>query len=418
MKEKDRQVLRGLAQGVAEVASDTGRHRETAEKWRRLNDMEPVRPMVYIFQIPWYEMDSDPELQLRTTDERSRAMEEKFRRILYKWEHMPGDMVVEPFYVVSECVIAKETFGLEVQRERIESDGGRGVPSSHYVAQINDESDIEKIKDPSLSCDYKAAEEEYEWSCEVLEGILDVKRQGPVHFHFAPWDRLAMLCEPGKILLDLAMRPDFIHKLIGRLVDSYCSLLDQMEERNLLSIGNGSYVIGTGGLGHTGDLPQPDCNPSHVRLKDQWGSGMAQIFSEVSPAMHEEFALQYEKKYLNRAGLVYYGCCEPLHRKVDIVARNITNLRKISMSPWADHRMGCEAIDGRFVFSFKANPAFLATEGNWAMESARRQIQEVLDITGGRHLEIILKDISTVKHEPGRIWEWAEMVSEMVSRYE
>jgi hypothetical protein len=27
--------------------------------------------------------------------------------------------------------------------------------------------------------------------------------------------------------------------------------------------------------------------------------------------MHEEFALQYEKRWLERFGLTYYGCCEP-----------------------------------------------------------------------------------------------------------
>ena len=51
--------------------------------------------------------------------------------------------------------------------------------------------------------------------------------------------------------------------------------------------------------------------------------------------MHEEFALHYEKKWLERFGLVTYGCCEQLHEKVDILSK-IPNLRKISMSCWID----------------------------------------------------------------------------------
>jgi len=44
-----------------------------------------------------------------------------------------------------------------------------------------------------------------------------------------------------------------------------------------------------------------------------------------------DYAVQWYEKF----GLVYYGCCEPLDGKIDIV-REIPNLRKISMSPWVD----------------------------------------------------------------------------------
>ena len=145
---------------------------------------------------------------------------------------------------------------------------------------------------------------------------------------------------------------------------------------------------------------------------------MAQIFSEVSPEMHEEFALAYEKKFLNRFGLVYYGCCEPLDRKVDVVSRNLPALRKISMSPWVDPVRGAEAIAGRFVYSAKPNPAFLATDGQWDRDSARKEIGSMLAATEGRNIELILKDVSTVRFEPKRLWEWAEMVMEMVREYE
>ena len=40
-------------------------HREKAELWRRLNDLESVRPMVWINEIPWHEMNVNDELTLR-----------------------------------------------------------------------------------------------------------------------------------------------------------------------------------------------------------------------------------------------------------------------------------------------------------------------------------------------------------------
>ena len=38
----------------------------------------------------------------------------------------------------------------------------------------------------------------------------------------------------------------------------------------------------------------------------------------------------------------------------------------------------------------------------------------MLDCTRGGHVEIVLKDISTVASQPHRLWEWAAMAMELV----
>jgi hypothetical protein len=86
-------------------------------------------------------------------------------------------------------------------------------------------------------------------------------------------------------------------------------------------------------------LPQGDFDGTHVRAIDQWGHATTRIFSEVSPAMHDEFALTYEKRF----GLDSYGCCEPLDGKLNII-ETIPNLRRISMSPWVDPARSAEGI--------------------------------------------------------------------------
>ena len=121
--------------------------------------------------------------------------------------------------------------------------------------------------------------------------------------------------------------------------------------------------MGSGGLGYTNELPQADFDPHHVRTIDQWGYATAQIFSEVSPKMHEEFALRYEIRWMKQFGLNYYGCCDALHNKIDII-RSIPNLRKISMSPWANVEKMVEEVNGDYVISHKPNPAVFATD-NW-----------------------------------------------------
>ena len=110
-------------------------------------------------------------------------------------------------------------------------------------------------------------------------------------------------------------------------------------------------------------MPQPGFDPARVQPADVWGSAQAQIFAAVSPQMHEEFALRYEIQVLEHFGLNYYGCCEPLHRKIHVL-KNIPRLRKISMSPWADIDEAVQALGDRFVLSYKpARLSLLSTAG-------------------------------------------------------
>ena len=127
--------------------------------------------------------------------------------------------------------------------------------------------------------------------------------------------------------------------------------------------------------------------------------------------MHEEFALQYEREWLTRFGLAYYGCCEPLDRKIDIVRRHIPNLRKISMSPWIKDTAGASARcrDYGLVFSLKPSPAVLT--GTFNPERIAADLKATLRTVkdAGANVEIIMKDISTVEYHPDRLWQWADI---------
>lgn len=413
--QKEIDIVRKLAGEVAEIA-DLPVQQETAEKWRALNDLEAVHPMVRIYQLPWREMDVDGELEPTCENRWLRNLENRFRQTLYQWRHMRYDMVVEPVFTVRPA-FDHTGFGLEKKMEEIPHDDQGGITSKHYDCQIAGEDDIEKIQFPKITPHPEQTEERLERTQELLGDILEVKVQGKVTHNYAPWDRLAEWCNPQQVLMDLVLRPDFIHRLMERLTAVYMSELDQLEEHGLLSIGSGNYGVGQGGFGYTSELPSEDHPDRSARLQEQWCGAMAQIFSEVSPDMHEEFALKYEKQLLDRFGLNYYGCCEPLDRKVDVVARNLPKLRKISMSPWVDAKRGADAVAGRFVYSAKPNPAFLATENKWDRKSAEKELREILDATQGRNVELILKDVSTVRFEPHRVWEWCDLAMSLAREY-
>jgi hypothetical protein len=62
---QDRDILRRLAAEQA-VIVELPIQREKAALWRLLNDLEPVRPLVWINEICWNEMNVDDELTLRS----------------------------------------------------------------------------------------------------------------------------------------------------------------------------------------------------------------------------------------------------------------------------------------------------------------------------------------------------------------
>jgi hypothetical protein len=111
-------------------------------------------------------------------------------------------------------------------------------------------------------------------------------------------------------------------------------------------------------------------------------------------------------------GLNYYGCCEQLDEKIDMLEK-IPNLRKISISPWADIANAREKIAKRYVLSIKPNPAYLAME-KFDESIVRKEITDILAKSEGTSREIILKDISTIKHEPERIAIWAKIVMDEI----
>jgi hypothetical protein len=187
-------------------------------------------------------------------------------------------------------------------------------------------------------------------------------------------------------------------------------------EQNARGLNTGNGGVGPGGLGFSDELPQPDFDGVHVRSRDMWGHATTQIFADVSPAMHEEFALQYESRFLGRFGLAGYGCCEALHRKVDLIRKHLPNLRRISMSPWVDVAAGAQAMGKDLIFSYKPNPALMSA-AVWDPDALRAELRDVLDKTRGCAVEIIMKDLHTCRGKPHRMWDWTRIASEVAQDF-
>ncbi len=401
----DRDVLRRLAGELAGIAA-LPTQQARALDWRHLNNLQTTRPLVWITELPWHEMDVTGELTLQAEHPAARQVEQNLRRTLYQWRHLPADMVIDD-WLGSPLVIEDSGFGIEEQVSLIRQDEASDIASREFTPQLDSEADIQKIKDPVLRLDTEASQRAYLALAQAVGDLLPVRQVGIVHKWFAPWDELIRWWHPQKALVDLIERPALVHAAIERLIQAHLSRLRQWRELNVLSYTGGNHRVGSGGPGIADDLPAPGFDPCQVRTLDQWGCSTPQIFSDVSPKMHAEFALDYEIRWLSQFGLNYYGCCDALHKKIHLL-RRIPKLRKVSVSPWADPQKMAEGIGQEVVLSYKPNPSIFAEEG-FNLPAARRALEHALEQMRGCNVEIIMKDISTVRRDPRRLWQWAEM---------
>jgi hypothetical protein len=301
--------------------------------------------------------------------------------------------------------------GWGVEIERSEQPEGRGAFGFKPVLQ--DQADLRKLHFPEVNYDDQGHRDYVDQMGEIFGDLLSVKKAGVKHISFHMMKMCTGWIGLEEIMDAMVDRPEFVHEVMGFLEQGHQDYLDQLVEMNLLCLNNDNTYQSTGGNGYTSELPGPDFNPERVQLKDMWGSSESQEFQGVSPAMHAEFALQYELRLLSRFGLTGYGCCEDLSNKLDQVF-TIPNVRRISISPFADVDVCAPKLKGAYIFSWKPHPAHLV--GEFDEQKIRDYLCHTLALAKehGNVLEIILKDTHTCEHRPERFDRWSASCRELI----
>lgn len=132
-----------------------------------------------------------------------------------------------------------------------------------------------------------------------------------------------------------------------------------------------------------------------------WGDANSQETVGVSPDLFHEFCAPYYRDVCEPLGLIYYGCCEPVHPFWEDL-RNLPNLRKVSISKWCDEALMGEALRGTgIVYSRKPDPNFLSVDRTLNESAWAEHIRATLRATEGVPLEIIVRDVYTVHGDVG-----------------
>lgn len=407
---EDERILRELAKRYRELAA-LEVNRERRARLCAVNDLKTgLRPGVWIDEIPWHELNFDGSLTLQCEDSFARSMEQFFRRALFRWKYFQADMVLEEYYPL-EKICTDNGDGLEIREEIKQTDAENNIASHAYCDVLDTEEKLGKLHATVLRADPVQDRQNKERAEELLNGLLPVRLCGR-QIYYAPWDAISMLRGVEPILYDMVDRPEFLHKIIAAYTENWMGILTQMEALGLLD----------------NELPALHCTPAYTTclpktplgektpLKNVWFRSMAQMFSSVSPAMHEEFDLQYLRPMMARCGLVYYGCCEPLDNKIEML-KTVPNLRKVGASPWANVASCAEQLQSGYVLARKPNPAFVS--GSFDADMVRKETEETIRACMRYNCpyELVLKDISTVSRRLENLVEWNRVVQETLDRF-
>ncbi|MCL2833046.1 MAG: hypothetical protein FWD78_07745 [Treponema sp.] len=410
INKEEKFIIRELARQVKDLAAlDINRQR--INRIKDMHSLKPVRPPVWIDELPWHEMNIDDELTLRCTDKKAQQMEMQLRRVLFRWKHIQADMVVEDTFYVNKTYTESD-LGVEVMEKTAATNAANHIISHHYEDQLDTEEKLDGLKMPVITAEPQTDKVNLEITNDVFDGIMPVRLRG-YGIYYAPWDVISRLRGVEKCYMDMISNPDLIHKTMKKFTEIYTSRYNQMQELGLLDY-NVSALHCT--PPYTDELPASDYDGGKIRFKDIWFRGMAQLFGSVSPQMQDEFDLQYMRPMMDKCGLSYYGCCEPLDKFIPWL-KKVPNMRKIGVSPWANVRSSAEQIGGSYVLARKPNPANVARV--FDKQVVVNEIRETIEaaLANKCPYEFVIKDISTVNYKPQNLIDWSNTVQEVIDKY-
>ena len=403
--QNDKTVVRELAKTYMQ-AVNTEKQARMYQRFKDTNDLKLVRPPVLLDEIPWYQLNTDNELTCVCEDERARAAELTFRKGIYYMKHFKADNTLEPFFRIKR---AYDSTGIGVAKKSANvkrTDSQNTIVSNEFEDVLEDESVLEQIHDPVFTLRPDKDADQMEYYTDLLGDSIPIRLYGYGYCYDSPWDRLTFLRGVEPILMDMYDRPEYLHALMKKFSSAQQAELDFIEQNMDVDNQYSSLhctPLAVSGLAENG-------------LKATWYRRMAQSFGIISPAMFEEFEVDYIYPFAERFAYTYYGCCEPLDDRIDIL-KKIPNLRKIGCSPWANLDKCAEQIGGDYVLSRKPNPANVAISTD--PEVIRKEIEETVKacIKNGCPYDYVLKDISTVSHRPENLIVWAQTVSDVLDQY-
>ncbi len=370
--------------------------------------------------------------ELVCVDSFARNTERSLYEVVRHADEIGDDIVVDPYFRIP-WVLDVSDYGVPIEKHHAVSSSGSDVGYSFNFG-VQSERDAQRLHLRTRCVNRRESLQQKELLEDIFGDILPVRLGGYDPFNTEPGYRpwlgnlycgltmdLFKLIGNDNLLTWVYDNPALLHRIMAVIKDDRKAHFKFMEKEGLLYANADTWMPCPGSYGFVSDLPPSDGasepgaadGSAAVSLKDCWAWTDSQESAPISPSMFEEFFLPFIAEVTRPFGLTYYGCCEAVHDRFELISRAIPNLRAVSVSGWSDlARMG-EMLDGRYVYSRKPTPAYISgASPDWDL--LKKDVRATLDAAKSCSLEFCFRDIYTINGDRPRLARWVQMTRTMM----
>ncbi|MDR2136468.1 MAG: hypothetical protein LBO76_07620 [Treponema sp.] len=382
----EKEYLRELAKKLLDYAN-LPVMAERKRLWYLHNRLEGERPMVVMEEITFIGDILPPP---RCGHPLAARVERQLLQPIAAYEAFDDDKVLPDFFAVNYPIGAEF---LGQKQKHVHASGGPGFHIEPVFETLED--GLPLLRPSEYRCDTAGLEAYEQAAGDLLGDILPVVRKNAFNDWFiTPTAHVVNLMGMENMYCAMMAEAESFHRLMRLVTDDLKRCLRWQEEQGLLILNNGNDYMGSGSFCFSDELPAAGFS-GLVRSRDLWGHINSQESIGISPEQFAEFIYPYYEELAREYGLVYYGCCEPVHAYWDGSLGRLPNLRKISISPWCDEEAMAERLaGGRVIYSRKPSPNFIGIKAEFDEAAFTAYMQKTAAAVRGRcRAEFIFRDI-------------------------
>lgn len=413
VSEEERKILRELAKKQLDLANKE-ENQKRIQEWYLHNELKGERPMIHLELGTFQQEVIVP--QLKSNSPFARMLEGMLYQNFSNQELFDDDRVT-PDYFGMNYDTQFRLFDIAIRTEHTTDSDNHESLGHHFIQQIGDlEDDYDKLKKTYFSVDLESTRAKIDAASEIFGDILPVKMKMDC-LYSVPTQMIVHFMDMQQMMFNMMDYPELFLEMMNRVAEDTLAYYRMLEEKHLILPTTAFEGVAQGTWAFTHELPSSEAEAGHpLTTHDVWGFLDSQETVGISPEMYEELIFPCYKKIAEQFGLCSYGCCEPVDPIWDNCISKLTNLRKVSISPWCnEEKMGERLRGSKVIFHRKPSPNFLGVGSVLDEEAFREHIRRSLLAARGCKMEITQRDVYTINHDIGKARRYVQIIREEIA---
>ncbi len=408
----DKQILRELAKKQLELANAPA---NIARKnyWYTHNACKGDRPIIQLDCWSLYHEILYP--YLKCEGEFAREVEKELNKNFLNQEFFDDDRVTPDRFGWAYDAGLKP-FNLDFNIAYAKGGNAETGEGMHFIPVIEDlEEEFDDIKHSYFWYDEASSQKKLDLITDTIGDIIPVYQKMDC-LYVVLNQMIVKLMGMENMLVGMQMCPENYSAMINMLADDYIAFFRMLESKNMILPTTEYESVGQATYAFNNELPKSAAEAGRPLVsKDVWGFMDSQETNCISPEMFEELVFPAYKKVADQFGMLSYGCCEPVDPIWDNCISKLTNLRKVSISPWAKEEYMAERLKGTNIIYHRKPSALILSMGDTLDEDAvRDSIRHTLTTARGCHLELTQRDVYTLHNDISRGKRFIDIIKEEV----